>query len=43
MTVARDEVRHVAEHEGITYAFCAIGCRTRFVKNPARYLALAEA
>ena len=43
MTVVRDEVRHVAEHEGITYAFCAIGCRTRFVKNPARYLALAEA
>jgi xanthine dehydrogenase accessory factor len=42
MTVAPDEVRHIAEHEGVTYAFCAIGCRTRFVKNPARYLALAE-
>ncbi len=42
MTVDADDVRHVAEHEGITYAFCAIGCRTRFVKNPARYLALAE-
>jgi xanthine dehydrogenase accessory factor len=41
MTVARDEVRHVAEHEGVTYAFCAVGCRSRFVRNPARYLALA--
>lgn len=42
MTVAPDEVRHVAEHGGVTYAFCAVGCRTRFLKNPARYLALAE-
>jgi xanthine dehydrogenase accessory factor len=41
MTVARDEVRHVAEHEGVMYAFCAVGCRSRFVRNPARYLALA--
>jgi xanthine dehydrogenase accessory factor len=43
MRVAQDEVRHVAEHEGVTYAFCAVGCRSRFVRNPARYLALAEA
>ena len=42
MTVDADDVRHIADHEGITYAFCAVGCRTRFVKNPARYLALAE-
>ncbi len=40
MTVAADEVRHIAEHEGVTYAFCNVGCRTRFVRNPARYLAL---
>ena len=43
MTVARRDVRHVAEHDGVTYAFCAVGCRARFVRNPARYLALADA
>lgn len=41
MSVARDEVRHVAEHEGVMYAFCAVGCRSRFMRNPVRYLALA--
>ncbi len=39
MTVDPADARHLAEHEGVTYAFCAPGCRTRFVKNPARYLA----
>jgi xanthine dehydrogenase accessory factor len=38
MTVDPAAIRHVAEHQGTTYAFCAAGCRTRFVKNPARYL-----
>ena len=31
--------RHLAEHDGIVYAFCSIGCRTRFVKEPAVFLA----
>ncbi len=41
MTVDPANARHLAEYNGVTYAFCAPGCRTRFVKNPARYLALA--
>ena len=41
MSVDRADVRHIADHEGRTYAFCCAGCRTRFAKNPARYLALA--
>ena len=41
MHVDAADVRHIADHEGRTYAFCCAGCRTRFAKNPARYLALA--
>ena len=36
MTVDRAHARHIAEHDGTIYAFCSIGCRTRFVKEPAR-------
>ncbi|MEA2549771.1 MAG: xanthine dehydrogenase accessory factor, partial [Chloroflexota bacterium] len=39
MTVDRSTARHLAEHDGTVYAFCSIGCRTRFMKDPARYLA----
>jgi xanthine dehydrogenase accessory factor len=39
MTVDRSTARHLAEHEGTVYAFCSIGCRTRFIKDPPRYLA----
>jgi xanthine dehydrogenase accessory factor len=38
MTVDRDHARHLAEHEGVVYAFCSLGCRTRFVKDPAAFL-----
>jgi len=38
MTVDRDHARHLAEHDGIVYAFCSLGCRTRFVKDPAAFL-----
>ncbi len=38
MTVDRDHARHLAEHEGVVYAFCSLGCRTRFVKDPATFL-----
>jgi Cu+-exporting ATPase len=27
-----------AEHNGITYYFCAPGCRTKFIANPEQYL-----
>jgi xanthine dehydrogenase accessory factor len=38
MTVDAAHARHLAEHEGVVYAFCSLGCRTRFVKDPAGYL-----
>ncbi len=39
MTVERAHARHLAEHDGVIYAFCSIGCRTRFIKEPAVFLA----
>jgi xanthine dehydrogenase accessory factor len=39
MTVDRARARHLAEHEATVYAFCSIGCRTRFIKEPSVYLA----
>ncbi len=39
MTVERAHARHLAEHDGLVYAFCSIGCRTRFIREPAAYLA----
>ena len=41
MTVDRRVARHLAEHEGTVYAFCPIGCRTRFIKDPAAYVGRA--
>ena len=38
MTVDRADARHLAEYEGTVYAFCSIGCRTRFIKDPAAYV-----
>ena len=37
MTVEREHARHLAEHAGVVYAFCSIGCRTRFMKDPTTY------
>ena len=34
MTVDPGDARHLAEHEGVVYAFCSMGCRTRFVQEP---------
>ncbi len=39
MTVDRSTARHLAEHDGTVYAFCSIGCRTRFIRDPAAFLA----
>jgi YHS domain-containing protein len=39
MTVDRASARHLAEHDGAVYAFCSIGCRTRFMKDPPSFLA----
>ena len=42
MTVEAAHARHLAEHEGIVYAFCSIGCRTRFIREPATHLNASE-
>jgi xanthine dehydrogenase accessory factor len=41
MTVERDAARHLAEHGGVVYAFCSVGCRSRFVRDPGAYVAQA--
>jgi xanthine dehydrogenase accessory factor len=38
MTVDRAHARHLAEHEGVVYAFCRMGCRTAFLQEPAAYV-----
>jgi len=38
MTVDRADARHLAEHGGVVYAFCCIGCRSRFVKEPTAFV-----
>jgi len=39
MEVAVNGALHTAEIGGTRYYFCCGGCRTRFVKDPQRYLA----
>src|SRR3954452_17882765 len=43
MTVRPKHVRHLAEYAGVVYAFCSLGCRTSFVKEPASYVDAAAA
>jgi xanthine dehydrogenase accessory factor len=38
MTVTADESSRPLEHEGVTYYFCAPGCRVAFAKEPERYI-----
>src|SRR5215203_4646561 len=38
MTVDRARARHLAEHHGVVYAFCRMGCRTAFVNEPGAYV-----
>jgi xanthine dehydrogenase accessory factor len=38
MTVDEADARHLAEHDGVVYAFCSVGCRVRFMKDPTAYL-----
>src|ERR1700733_1447333 len=42
MTVAPDSL-HAAEHAGQAFKFCSAGCRTKFLKEPARSLAATAA
>ena len=39
MTVDRQSARHLAEHDGVVYAFCQMSCRTRFIHDPAAFVA----
>ncbi len=41
MTVDERDARHLAEHDGTVYAFCSMGCRVRFMKNPSAYVPAA--
>ena len=41
MTVAREHARHLAEHDGVVYAFCSMGCRTSFMRQPSAYLSVS--
>ncbi|MGH2468075.1 MAG: XdhC family protein [Candidatus Limnocylindrales bacterium] len=38
MTVERHQARHIAEHAGTVYAFCSVGCRSRFMRDPTAYV-----
>jgi Cu+-exporting ATPase len=40
MTVKPDSPHH-AEHAGTEFRFCSAGCRTKFIADPAKYLAPA--
>ncbi len=42
MTVDPAHARHLAEHDGVIYAFCSMGCRTSFVKEPLAWLPSAS-
>ncbi len=39
MSVDPATAKHKTEHAGTAYYFCRAGCRTKFVADPARYLA----
>ena len=38
MTIAAVPANRPLEHEGITYYFCAPGCRVAFVKDPESFI-----
>src|SRR5215212_4391125 len=43
MSVDPNTAKHRAEHAGHSYFFCSAGCRTKFLADPAKYLAPAPA
>ena len=38
MRVVIKDAQHTTEHEGVTYYFCAKGCKLDFQDDPARIL-----
>src|SRR4051794_10726320 len=43
MTVDPQTAKHRAEHKGRPYYFCSVGCRSKFVADPDRYIEPATA
>ena len=39
MSVDIKSAKHQADYHGQTYYFCGSGCKTKFLANPAKYLA----
>ncbi|HEX6791236.1 MAG TPA: heavy metal translocating P-type ATPase [Candidatus Krumholzibacteria bacterium] len=37
MTVRPETAAATAEHDGVTYYFCSVGCKVKFVANPEKY------
>ena len=38
MDVEIATARHIAQYEGTLYYFCSVGCRARFMRDPASYV-----
>ena len=38
MSVDEDSAAATAEYEGVTYYFCAVGCKKDFEEDPEAYL-----
>lgn len=43
MAVSTANSMHIEKYEGVSYFFCCDGCRTTFLKDPAKYAAIHHA
>jgi xanthine dehydrogenase accessory factor len=43
MAVSTANPMHIEQYEGVSYYFCCDGCRTTFLKEPAKYAAIHRA
>jgi xanthine dehydrogenase accessory factor len=43
MAVSTANPMHIEKYEGVSYYFCCDGCRTTFLKDPAKYAAIQRA
>ena len=42
MIIEEDEAVATSEYKGVTYYFCARGCKVAFDRDPEKYLAQVE-
>jgi len=42
MEIDPQEAAGTSDYEGVTYYFCAVGCKERFDAEPAKFLGAAE-